>query len=346
MLVQRGAIITTTCDVERGDSNSVGEYWLVKPAPVEAATASCILAGIRKGSHDRLCLDDPASVALHVQGVSSLTLMPICDAASANICLLKRIGSYWEEGLLSLHSGYEKILLWTDTCGIHGHHRAKMQVHGLQTHASIHYGLAKLLKLAAVQRDVSLKFEKLVLDAGVRRLIGPAPVGVLNLELITRVIFDVDAAYHLLRTGKKCNLVQEVQELASFLNYDWESGSLVHHCWCSSTNRPCCSDDDDMLHKLQLLCANGCFGRSDPLPAQSRWTNTLRSFKTTLFRRFVLGGAGVKVFPKVDLPSDPDPGIQEGLDSYFKRLNGVRKHKVGKYMSDESNFAQLVVALV
>ena len=129
-MVQRGVVSFALADVQRERNCQWSEYWLCQPLQVDHCTAEGLYPAIAKVWPRSFAFDCIDTLSELVRLIDSYTFMPVGDKASSNVSILKHWGHHWEHRVLPQIG--PKILFWADSCGIHLHHRAKMQVKSLK----------------------------------------------------------------------------------------------------------------------------------------------------------------------------------------------------------------------
>lgn len=193
-LVPQGVIGLTMCDKASGEVGHWSETWLCSPARVSVATASGLIAGVMRGIPQPFRFDSLLDLGQTAQQVDSITFMPCCDKASSNVSILKHWGATLDSDIRE-KIGYN-VLLWPETCGIHSHNRAKLQVKGLRAHTMVHFSISNLYKLRSIQERM-LSWVEANVPHIVRRVVGAPPEGVQHtlLEFVD-VLFDLNAPHH------------------------------------------------------------------------------------------------------------------------------------------------------
>lgn len=250
------------------------------------------------------------SNSLEVAGqVGSFTFMSMCDRASANLSILKYWGRFCETIVLPRVG--PGILFWSESCGVHAHHRAKLQVKGLKTHTMRHFSIANLYPLKGVQQRMLEWIERHV-PAMVTRVVRPAPDDTRHtLKGFVDVLFSFGAAHHR-RAGKlgKSQRHQDLLQLCAMASGNLLDGAWVHYCHDVETGRLCCRNAEETGEKAVVATMNALLGQADPIPAESRWTYLLRNMKKTLLRR-ALFRVGLDCF---DVPVPEGPAVPADVD--------------------------------
>jgi hypothetical protein len=187
-------------------------------------------------------------------GVSSFTFMPLGDKATSNLSVLKYFGDFWEHRLLEQVG--PSVLYWPDTCGIHLHHRAKLQVKGLKLHTMRHYSIANLHRLRGVQGRMASALEALIQKKLVRK-VGPAPEMAINLEVIIDLLFCWEAPHHNRKNNNKSQKIDDLRQLCMCINSNLLEDDLVHHCWDPATAKPCCKSRPEAVERPRR-CGTAC----------------------------------------------------------------------------------------
>ena len=193
--------------------------------------------------------------------------------------MMKRWGHFYKKVVLPAFRG--RVKYFPDTCGIHGHHRGKLQCKGLRRHTMRHFSIANLHKLASTHATIVANLA--VAARKVPRVVGPVPNSVvLPLSVVIDVVFDAEAAHHKRKGAKKSQRMTDLHALAGMLNGCLLS-NVVHHCWDDGSQRPCCDNDEDAHDKITVLLTHAMYGSSDPIPAESRWTHLLTNMLCKLW---------------------------------------------------------------
>eukprot|EP00959_Pyramimonas_sp_CCMP1952_P101832 2130156-Pyramimonas_sp.AAC.1 len=101
-IVQRGLVNVLLMDLRLGKSVKHIEPWVCKPKKVRATSAEAIFPAIvdaMPGCFNPLSLEALVGAA---KGASSFTLCLVCDRASSNLLVLKRVAKFWEVVVLPL----------------------------------------------------------------------------------------------------------------------------------------------------------------------------------------------------------------------------------------------------
>ena len=338
-IVQRGAVSCLLANTEKSTAMSFGEYWLCRPLEVQGTDAASIMPALRRSMPTDLLMDDLSAMKKIVESCSSFTFAPLCDKATGNMLLLRRWGEWWERNLVDQFKG--AIWFWPDVCGIHIHHRGKMQVKSLKEHLTRHFSIANLYKQQHIKVSMEEKLESLIAGKGIKRIIGPPPEGVLTLSTLVDVLFDMDADFHRRSSGHSQRHT-DLSELCKLVNCDMK-GEWCHHCWDPETSRPCCANVELMNDKIYVAASHALLAASDRIPAESRWTHLVGNLKQTLLRR-LLFRVGTDCFSAdaADAPAPLDPD-GEAHANHFKVLQGVRSRKAVEYYKNDRNMHEICV---
>lgn len=120
---------------------------------------------------------------------------------------------------------------------------------------------------------------------------------------------------------------------------------LFHHCWDSEQRAACCHDREEAVGKVVFACSCALFGETDPLPAESRWTNLLMNMKKTVFRRCVhgLGLAAFEGCCAEALQATPSDVDEAATEQYYEIVDRTRLQKTQGYFKDPVVAHELVV---
>lgn len=107
-----------------GSIDAFDECWLAPPLQVETVSAAALLPTVCKGMLEPSRFDDPGNLIDMLRTVDSVTFMPCCDRASANLSIMR----WWAH---SVHESLpadlrQKFLYWPDTCGAYLVARGKL----------------------------------------------------------------------------------------------------------------------------------------------------------------------------------------------------------------------------
>lgn len=339
-MVQRGAVVTCLQDEALGTAIAFGEYWLSKPIGVPATCAPDLLPAIRKASPSQLDFEDASAMVALSKQVSTFTFHPIGDKASSNLSMMKHWGSMWENNLLEQCNG--TILLWPETCFVHGHHRAKLQVRGLKSHTMRHYSIAALHRQQSVQLQIARNLETVVETMNLRRIVQPPPQDILSLRVVVDILLRPDAPYHTRAKGKVSQRVEDFQTLCNLLNSSL-SEEPAHYCWDASKGGPCCRSTAEMKDKVFVALSHALYGHADAIPTESRWTHLLPNFQQTLLRKLTLN-VGPHVFQNA-APNGPRSveADCEAASEFWSLLNGVRARKTDEYLANDAQMHELCI---
>lgn len=345
IIVQRGSFYLAMANLSGAQSSEFHEHWVCQPKQVVGTSAEAVLPAVMEATPEPLRLDRPASLAMTQCSATSVTICFVGDAASSNILLMKRLGHIWET---SLPLGEPPaVLVMMDTCGIHMHHRAKLQVLPLRRHTARHFSIAHLYRLHSVQ-DQMLRLLGLLVVRKVQRRIGAPPSELRgSLKTFVDIVFNPQAGFHGRADGAGLShQMHDLQALCEMVNGDLCSAEWIHWCWDSTTKRPCCKDHDEAAEKTLVVVVNSLLGKADPIPAESRWTHTLSNFKKTLLRRAV-HRIGLDCFhlDAVVAGSKAGQGEDEEIvtGGAEQRLKSTRISRTMDYYRDDRNLHELAI---
>ncbi|CAK0803103.1 unnamed protein product, partial [Prorocentrum cordatum] len=327
-MIQRGTVNLTLADLRRGQWQQFQEYYLSEPREVTDTRAEGLLPGVRSGLPDSVDIMNRTSVCEILQMVSSMTFMPMCDKASANVLILKTQGR-----------------------------RGKLKMRGLRNHTMRHYSISSLFRYKGQLTKNVAGIERLI-EEKLWREVGPAPPMTDTLKHVFDILYTLDATHHQ-REGRKNGgtgrgesmFLQDLRGLYKLANgsLNREDGKFVHHCWGHTTNKPCCTSRQQCVETMMTAVVHAFHGSADARPAESRWAHLLHSFKRTLTRRLLhrigLDCYASSVRPEdIDCEQGPQVGVDdEGSDAFWKHVLKVRAKKVKTYYDSEENMLQLVV---
>lgn len=339
-MVQRGVVSFTLTDKATNSSRTFSEYWLSKPAEVEGTSGAALLPALRKAAPRGFLYDDLPALRATCTQVRSHTFMPLGDSAGSNLLIMKFWGHLWFE---EIRTEIPTALYWPDTCGVHHHHRAKVQLAGLRRHTMRHYSISTLNRQHGQQARMVAGVEALIADK-CKRKVGPPPECQLPLKLILDVLYDLGAPHHNRKGQAKSQRHSDLVLLGELVNHGLEHEEWVHWCWDEAASAPCCPDEQTTVERTTVAAVHALLMPGDPLPAESRWTNVLANYKTTLLRK-VLHGVGIDCFSPETVADEVKymDADSEGLDDYFKHVLRTRARKTKEYYSDKKNFHELGV---
>lgn len=128
------------------------------------------------------------------------------------------------------------------------------------------------------------------------------------------------------------------------VNGDLAGDAWIHYCHDESTGRPCCASTDECIEKTLVSVVNVVLGKTDPCPAESRWTHLLEMLKRTLLRR-VIYSVGIDCFDE-ECDEDFDRTVQvddEASGEYFQKLKKSRVAKTSTYYREKDTFWQITI---
>ncbi|CAK0820927.1 unnamed protein product [Prorocentrum cordatum] len=346
-LVQRGCATWLLYNRQASLASGYREYVLVKSSALAGTSAQCLYPGVRRGVPKQFRFDDREQMNTISEHVNSFMFMPVADKAGSNVAIMKHWGQLHESETLSLPR-YPKILYWPEVCGIHLHHRAKLQVKRIRSHVMRHYGIAQIQKLQKTMTKVTRAVEVLVRKR-CKRKVGPSPAGDDTFFNVINTFFDFSAKHHVRKNGGHSQQWHDLRELCSLVNGSWRDKEWVHWCHDASTGLPCCRSEAECREKVTIAACNATWGNQDKVPAESRWTNTLANFKQSLVRRLIYR-VGVDSFC-LDLEceagdGDADEHVKldgESRDEFHAMVNRLRNKKIKGYYQCDENCWQLGV---
>lgn len=344
VMVQRGVVSFGLADNAGMRDKHFEEQWICKPMEVAGSGAKDLHPALRDAFPPGLHFDDLDKLKKMSESVSSVTVMLMCDKASSNVAMMKYWGQLWEDSVLP--DVGPKVLLWPDTCGVHLHHRCKLQLRDLKAHTVQHFCMANLFRLKGVRQGMIHNLEQLI-SQQVTRVVGPVPdTVVITMEHLVDLLFKRDAPHHRRKDGKPSQRIQDLQALATMVNGDIREEQWRHYCWDPATKAPCCSSAQEAVEKTTVACVNAFFAGGDPIPAESRWTNTLANFKRTLIRRLV-HRAGLMCFRCDDATIVQQIDVDGvAMENFMDTVNRTRRKKTSDYYSNDGNMHCLAVLTI
>lgn len=351
-MVQRGVVGITVREQAPLEGRTAGlqEHWLGPPLEVSGTSAGAVLPALRRfwpGSLDFSAVE--AMRQLTANG-TTVTYMPMGDKASGNLSVMKFWGQRWEDDYLTDAGLAGRVFYWPDTCTVHLHHRAKLQIHGLKEHTMRHFSVANLLRLRGVQSQVLARLEDLIMSK-LQRIVSPPPQqdGIVDMYLIADILFKLDDPRHNRKgRGGKSQRHDDITRLCRMMNGNMLEDSLVHYCWNESTGQGCCADREEAVGKMVFACSCALFGEADPLPAESRWTNLLMNMQKTLLRRCAQGlGLDAFQYAPVSGAAAAMMEVDEAaMEKFYDLVNKSRLDKTRMYFAEPRTMHELVVYCV
>jgi hypothetical protein len=343
IIVQRGSVAFTLGDVHRRRARQYFEPWLCQPRQVRSTDAASLMPAVLEALPPMFHMLDLATVSKLSKSVSSATVVLLGDKASANLLMMKQFGQRWEE---EVHPFCENVLLWMESCGVHLHHRTKLLVRPLKHHVSRHYSIASLFRLNNIQSQM-IKNLELQVPGQVQRLLQKPPTAgecKASLAILVDILYDSEAAYHKRGTlGRKSQWTEDLEALCNMLNACLlDSRGWLHCCWREKDGRPCCVSTAVAAEKTFVALTNVLM-RIDPVPAESRWTNTLTNFRKTIMRR-ICYRAGTSCFRFDTVEGAEQIAVDgEALDNYMEVVRKTRIRRTQEYFKNDKNIWELVV---
>lgn len=160
VLVQKDFLALACADLQSNNSDMHVEQWLCKPTLVAGTDAATLLPGVLAASGG--ATSSTNSTTLHFMG----------GKASSILATMKHIGYQWEMMLLPMLG--PEVLVMANICGVHLHHRAKLQVNVLEFHAMRNFSIAHLYRLPIVQ-DHMFKILEWIVSQSFERQVGVDP---------------------------------------------------------------------------------------------------------------------------------------------------------------------------
>ena len=285
IIVQRGALSLIFGGDQIGPLQHF-EPWLCQPRQVAGVDAASLMPAVRAAVPSLFDFFDLEAIDKLSRSFTSATLAMLGDKMSSNLVLLRRWGQEWQD---SVAPRCRNVFFWAESCGVHLHHRAKLLVRPLQTHTMRHFSIANIYRHAHKQTHMINNLENIV-TTSVKRRIGPPPKPEdcqASLSLLVDILFDKGAQHHVRKGGKRSQHMEDLDELCQMVNGCLlDRDGWVHFCWCPDKKRPCCTSQSEAASKTLVRVVNSLM-RIPPVPAESRWANTLSNFKQTLLRRLV-----------------------------------------------------------
>lgn len=290
-LVQRGGV--SWCLGAEGASPSamLSEPWLALPMQVDSTSAEGLCPAISDSLPPEFSFASLSEMCALAKEVGTITFLPMSDKASGNVKILRMWAAAIEQqagaGVGDAGAGEQRVLYFPDTCGIHIVARGKLVLKELRMHVMRHYSISNLSRLHHIGFRMMANMEALI-SKKVRRVVGTPPAGMVGLEALVDILFDMGAAHH--RRGK-CGghslKWQALQSLFRVVNGDLRSKIWTHFCWDPATGRPCCKSQAHCAERTTAACIDALLTEADPIAAESRWTHVLSNMRKTVLRRAV-----------------------------------------------------------
>ena len=186
-IMQRGALVTTMVDLQADAMTHHSEYLVCQPQQVASTDAASLWPAIFASMPAEFSIEHLDRLTDCLKQVSSLTIGWLGDKASGNLLLMKRFCHMWETHLLP--SIGPKLLVLPETCGVHVHHRSKLQLKPLRFHTYRHFSLVNLYRLQSVQ-DSMIRLLEHEVPRRVQRRLGPPPADIrCTLQDVVNVMF-------------------------------------------------------------------------------------------------------------------------------------------------------------
>ena len=175
ILVQRGMLATSTLefdgdmDYRRPAINS--DPWICMPKMVQGTSAAAVEPAVVAAQPSFLTMWDVQALKVATREVDSVSAIKVADKGSGNILMYKQLAAHYRKNVMRQ---VPKALLFIDTCGMHLHHRAKLDIKPLRRHTLRQFGISKLYK----HQDIQVKMQTyidFVVPKRLRRIVAPPP---------------------------------------------------------------------------------------------------------------------------------------------------------------------------
>jgi hypothetical protein len=306
---QRGQVTTTIASETMNKLLTWREEWLM-PALVVAGTKACdLLPAILRYFPKEFLLTGPiATLKSTLASVDSFVFAPCCDAASANISILK----FWGWLVESLREAVgPRLLFLPDTCQVHSHQRGKASTKGVKVHLSRHFSMSKLLRREAILAAIGRSMKQSIYDRVYRKFEPPPEVH------RSRFFKALDLLYNLSNQklddkGLPPQFIQDLRQLTEIVNDQVDSEHWWHYCWQGedgeAPGQPCCNSEDHCRSKTMMIASKCLYSRAEQSPGEGKWTYLLSSFKRTLLRKLV-HGVGIITSPALEGGAQSSSGL-------------------------------------
>ena len=157
-------------------------------------------------------------------------------------------------------------------------------------------------------------------------------------------LFRPDDKYHRRKDGKVSEFITDVVAMGKYFNGNAKAKDHVpHHCWDEETNLQCCPNDMESQDTAVVVSVNGLLSRSDPVPAESTWTHTIRNMKMTVFRRlaYKIGTNSIAFAPTPEVGQIQVDG--EAVENQAHVVQKTRVNRLRDYYSNDHDQHQNVV---
>ena len=343
-IVQRGGVCWTAGQDRAQTSRSWWEHWLVAPQTVEGTSAAALWPAVTGALPKAGNFMDVNAMDELMRHVDSYCFQTVCDKASGNLLLLRQLCSFWTSQLRDRHGG--RIRFWPETCGIHLHHRMKLQVRALAWHVNRQFSICNLIRLQDVRSNIFDFLEKEVPLRVQGRICEPRPADLPgDLATFIDILYDMRAPHHDRKAGGKSQEWHDLCFLSQMLSGNM-LGEWRHYCWDTKCGRPCCKNLAETKDRTLRAVVGALFATADPIPAESRWTHTLPNMKKCLLRK-VCYNIGLDCFPgaigEALAALQVDGQVQE---DFFKKVHRSRLQRAASYFADAENMYQLGVLTI
>ena len=174
-----------------------------------------------------------------LEALNHITVSFVPDKASANVLLMKFVGTFVEQELWPRVG--PRVLFLADTCHSHSTHRTKAMLKQVKRHTMAHYRVAALNRHWHVRNRTVNELERRVYNRTDRH-VGPAPSeGVASLRVFADILFGLDAEHYNRAGGNRSRFATDMGELCSYVNWCLVKNEWTHYCWDSTRQGPCCA---------------------------------------------------------------------------------------------------------
>lgn len=344
IIVQRGVLAVTLLDMTLERAMQFTEVWVCQPRQVRSTDAASLMPALNHALPPSFNIFPAGDMSKVSRSASTITVGLFGDKAASNLLLMKAGGKEWEE---NIHPRMKNIFILADSCGVHLHHRMKLQLRPLQQHTSRHFSLAALFRQGSIQAAVNRKLEQIV-HKQVQRVLEPPPPpegSKASLPVLLDILFDCDADYHCRGDGSaKSAWAQDLEALARMCNADLLDERGWRHCCLTGDGRkPCCPSQASAVEKT-YIAVNNVLMRIEQTPCESRWTNTLANFRKTILGH-ILYRCGLNSFcPLAHGTVEEQFAVDaEACEGAFEAIRKARIRRTSEYLRDDNAMAELVV---
>ena len=295
---QRGRMCIGMGDFVNKRSTNFFESWICKPFHVEGTSAPALYPAILQALPEELNWQKVAKVQDTMSDVTSATIFLMGDKASGNVSMMKKVVGLWKSEVMAATN--HKLKLFPESCGIHLHHRAKLQLKPSKFHVMRHYSIANLCRLQNIQQ-LQVSWLETEIPNKMERKVGQPPCGDMPvLRDVVDILYEAELKSRA-EKKKKSFRFDDLDDLRQLCNNDL-NGEFIHWCHNLANGRPCCKSTSEAAEKMTVAVAN-CLTPADPVPAESKWTYTLTNFKKRYYvHRFTIWAWSPSALCKLKLP--------------------------------------------